>query len=730
MGSARLEREEIEKLLEERYQELGRRAAKNLAYWLSGKVPMVQTRAVEAHFEEKHLALLFDAFWQWLPFGTGGRRGRVGYGPNRMNFTTVGMTVQGHCTYLKERFADQEIVVVVANDVRVFKDLAGTYSFLPPDHALLGASSRSFGRLACEIYAGNGIQAYFSDPEDPDAILTTPELSFLIHDLKAQGGINLSASHNPPDDNGVKVYDEWGSQPVAPFDQQLSDTMNEVSEVLGLEFEKARESKLVVSVPEQAHQRYVRTYIDLFSDLHAPDSESSITYTPLNGSGWTTVGEVLTELGFPVKMPEDQGPDGTFSAIPLKTPNPEQPQATVPACEFAESIGSSLVLSSDPDADRVGAEIRLPKGAWYHFDGNQIAAVLCYFLMLDPEGPGRRGLVIETLVTTKILGEIVRRAGDSWIVDDLLVGFKYVADVLKKLTSEGRFQDIECSPEDLVLAAEESHGVMVVPYIRDKDATPACVLLAILHQRLQRAGRNLLDYYTDLLREVGGFDSVSRSIMMPGAEGMRRKERIMASLRENPPQEIAGHPVRETIDYWDQDRFGSFASETDRMPRNVIQLETDRVVVTIRPSGTEPKVKFYCQILPGDDPRDPETGMKLLEELRESASQVALVVYNDLLRLIDVQLSTETLQLPDIVDLEQKQAFEKSTVPDLREELKAGHLRELEETQDWLRKRTARMTPGSDPLPAIRQAVGAYCRSWAAELADAPGWTALREWAG
>ena len=715
--------------LANRYFELGQTAGENLEHWLSGQVPLVQREAVEAHFEETHLPLLFDAFWQWLPFGTGGRRGRVGYGPNRMNLTTVGMTVQGHCDYLNSRFPSQEVFVVVANDVRVFNDLAETYGFLPSSHPLRGVSSRSFGRLACEIYAGNGIKAYFAEPEDSTAILTTPELSFLIHDLAAQGGINLSASHNPPDDNGLKVYDEWGSQPIAPHDQQLADTMNRVSEVRRLDFEKAFRAGRILPIPADAHQRYTQTYVALYCPQHEPDSDHIITYTPLNGSGWTTVGEVLEQLGFPVQMPPDQGPDGSFSAIPLKAPNPEQPQATVPACAFAEQIGSSLVLSSDPDADRVGAEIRLPDDSWYHFDGNQIAAMLCYHLMLDREGPRKQGLVIETLVTTKILGEIVRRAGNSWIVDDLLVGFKYVADVLKKLDSEGRFGTIECAPEDLVLAAEESHGVMVIPHIRDKDATPACVLLAILHQRMRRSGRTLLDYYTHILDEVGGFDSVSRSIMMPGAEGMRLKDQIMASLRQFPPREVSGSPVLEVVDYFDQQRFGPFLSDTDRMARNVIQIKTRELVVTIRPSGTEPKVKFYCQILPSTTARHEAVGRELLDRIRGFATSVAGGVYNDLLALIGVRLDPEVLQLPDIVNLEQKNLFQETTAPELKSRLNSLQWDQLDPILAWLTEQTAQMTPGSDPLPAIRQTIAAYCRVWSAELAFSPGWKILTSWA-
>ena len=472
------------------YEDLGELAAGRLRRWIAGEMPYAHPEILGIHLQEEHLELLMDAFWQVLPFGTGGRRGRVGYGANRLNPTTVAMTVQGHCEYLQKAFSNRsELVVVVANDVRVFNDIAGAYDFLGSDHPLLGASSRSLAVLACEIYAANGIIAYLAEPGDDSAVMTTPELSFLIGQLEAVGGINVSASHNPPDDNGVKVYDPHGSQPVPPHDQHLIDAMESASTVASMSFESALDQGRIRAIAEGMHERYIETYLQKYAGIHAPGKHPEILYTPLCGSGLTTIGEVLERLGFSVITPGDQGPDGSFSVIPFKAPNPEVPQSTGPAVALAAAKGAGIVLSSDPDADRIGLEVRLGDGSWYHFDGNQIAAVLCYFLMLDQNGPQRKGLVIETLVTTKILGRIAQRAGQSWCVDDLPVGFKYIADVLKSLESRGRYRDVSCSADELVLAAEESHGIMVVPTIREKDATPAGMYLAALYQRLDDEGR-------------------------------------------------------------------------------------------------------------------------------------------------------------------------------------------------------------------------------------------------
>lgn len=726
--------DKICQLLTERYpdRDLGAQAADRLRQWLSGDIPFAHEEQIRKHLKEEHLDLLFDAFWQVLPFGTGGRRGSVGYGANRLNHTTVAMTVQGHCQYLKEVFPDEELKVVVANDVRIFKDIKSTYGFLDADHPLFSVSARSLGELACSIYAANGIITYFAEPdvrvgELPDdaapPVLTTPELSFVIGKLGAHGGINLSASHNPPDDNGIKVYDQFGSQPVAPTDQVLVNAMEKASDIPdGLSYEKFLAEGMIRAVPDELHDEYLETYEKLYENVFTPVADYPITYTPLCGCGLTTVGDTLKNLSFPVISPPDEEPDGTFSVIPFKAPNPEVPQATEPARAYADAHGSGIVISSDPDADRVGLEIKLPDGSWYHFDGNQIAAVLGYYLMIDPAGPKRQGLVMETLVTTKILGRIAEKAGNSWIIDDLLVGFKYVADVLKTLGAGGTYNGIDCSPDKLVLAAEESHGVVMVPTIRDKDATPACMYLAALYQRLCQEGKTLLDYYVGILEDLGGYDSVNRAIMMAGAVGMLKKDRIMESLRADPPQELAGQKVNKFVDYRDEEAFGAFKSETDKSPRNVLQLFCDTFVITIRPSGTEPKLKLYCQLLPFGEP-SAARGTELLAEVRQKADATARQIYGDLLAIIDESLDEASLMLPDIIDLDRKLHFEQKTVPELHKRLAANDFSDLSALLDWLRGEAAAMTPGSDPLPALQASMAHICDGWAAS--DVLGGNAL-----
>ena len=725
----------ISNVLTEKYGERGKAAADRLQTWLEGGVPMAFPDILAKHLEEQHVPLLFDAFWQVLPFGTGGRRGRVGYGSNRFNPTTVAMTVQGHCNYLSAAFPGKELSVIVANDVRVFNDFAGVYGFLGSAHPLLGTSSRSIAKLACEIYAGNGVVAYLAEPEADQSLLSTPELSFIIRKLQALGGVNISASHNPPDDNGIKVYDEYGGQPIPPNDQRLADAMDQVTEVRRIPFAEALGRGLVRKIPEGLHGEYVEEYVRLYGRVFTPRPDIPVVYTPLCGCGLRSAGAVMRKLGFPILSPRDQGPDGTFAPIPFRAPNPEVSEATVPATRFAESMGSGVVLSSDPDADRVGLEARLADGSWYHFDGNKIATLLCYYLMLDPDGPQRRGLVIETLVTTKILGQIAATAGESWIIDDLLVGFKYMANVLKILEQRGRWGNVCTRPESLVLATEEAHGLMLTSAIRDKDSAPACMFLAALHQKVRQEGRNLLDYYIEILEKLGGYADAGRSIVMTGAEGGIQRDRIVASLRASLPQTLGGRAVRKVVDYWNEDSFGKLQSSTDQLSRNVLQFFLDGFIVTVRPSGTEPKLKFYCQLVPLEKPQGRTAGaalqgMELMHDLTEQAETMARAVYQELLARLDLRLGEPGLLLPDIIDIGRKQEFERKTVPQLREAIAQGRFKNLDSLLDWLRGEVASMTPGANPLPALRASLAHLCRQWDNELGGVPLLTELAAWAG
>lgn len=718
-------------LLGKRYNTLGEKASERIQTWLSGRIPYAYPEIIASHLTGQQIDLLFDSFCQVLPFGTGGRRGRVGYGPNRVNLTTVSMTVQGHCDYLHATFPErQAMAVVIANDMRAFHDVYKTYLFLGDSHPLLGVTSRFLAKLACQIYVANGITCYFPSPQDNSGILTTPELSYLINRLDAVGGVNISASHNPPDDNGIKVYDQCGSQPIPPVDQILMDVMEHAVDISFVGFDAAVKEKMVRDIPEELHRDYIRGYARLHHDLqYSSTSNIPVVYTPLCGCGLTTVGDLFKEVNIPFLVPPAQALDPKFSAIPFKVPNPEVFQVTEPARQFADLEGIGIVLSSDPDADRIGLEVKLDDGSWYHFDGNQIAVVLCYFLMLDPQGPRRTGLVIETLVTTKMLREIVRRAKGALLIDDLLVGFKYVANVLNTLDRTGLYNDVRCSSDQLVLAAEESHGIMILPTVRDKDAAPASMYLATLYQRLRREDKTILDYYLHILQNLGNYVDVHRSIMMVGAEGMLRKNRIMAFLRENAPQQFAGFLVREVIDYWDEDKFGPFVSESDRLPRNIIQVVTDSLIVTIRPSGTEPKLKLYCQLLSVKENCSSVKGFDLLKAIQKKCAVIARKVYTELLQSIGINIGYAGLLLPDIIDLDRKINFEKVTVEQLRDFLSKEEFTNLADLHVWLVGAAAELTPGANPLPAVKESISYLCDEWAGQFGHIPVFNELNCWA-
>lgn len=268
----------------------------------------------------------------------------------------------------------------------------------------------------------------------------------------------------------------------------------------------------------------------------------------------------------------------------------------------------------------------------------------------------------------------------------------------------------------------------MIPTIRDKDSTPACMYLAALYQRLQRQGKTLLDYYTDILEELGEFDDVSRSITMAGVDGVMKKDRIMLSLRENPPTEIGGYPVRKVVDFWDQEAFGPFVSETDKLPRNVLQFVTDAFYLNVRPSGTEPKLKLYCQVVPFGEPSTAK-GRELLAEVRAKADRVSRLAYNSLLSKIDLSLSEASLMLPDIVDLNRKLDFEQQNVPQLREALSKGTFANLDDLLAWLRQQVAAMTPGANPLPALKAPLAHLCQQWSTELGATPLLRELADWA-
>ncbi len=594
---------------------LKEQARKYLRQWLTEPQFAAYRPQLEWLIQGKQWAGLLDRFYQILPFGTGGRRGPVGIGPHRMNLWTLGASVQGHCEYLKERFPGVDpLRVVVAYDVRRFEDKRRSYN---PDlpNPVLHLSSEDMAQYAVGVYAANGIHASILPPGS-SRYLATPELSFTIRYVEAHGGLNVSASHNPPDDNGGKFYDERGGQPVPPDDQIMADLVDQVSAIKKLSWTDAVRSGRVHFLDEAPHT----AYIDLCrhqSLLPAPKpNEIKVVFTPLHGVGAMTAMEALVGQGFHViPVPEQMTPDGMFPNV-TQTPNPEVPASMDRAVEVAKRQAADLVLSTDPDADRIGAMIPCATGArsvseadprlrfglpgWRFVTGNEIAALLTHFKLSKLSQQGRlprSPIVIRTEVTTGQVTRIARHF-KAQVVDNLLVGFKYIADVLWHLEQEGAYEDVRGMPEDFVIASEESHGILVTPKIRDKDAAGAAVLLAELALDQKRHGRTVLDYLEALAREFGYFHNMGVPVVMTGIQGKQNMARMLDALRATPPQVIGGLAVTGFEDLRDErGRMGPIKGATDFASRNFLIFRLgDRARIVLRPSGTEPKAKSYVEV--------------------------------------------------------------------------------------------------------------------------------------
>lgn len=581
------------------------RAAKNLFAWLTEPDYAAYKPQLEWLATEKKWSVLLDSFYQVMPFGTGGRRGNVGIGPNRMNLWTLGASVQGHCEYLKQRFPGRDdLNVVLAYDVRQFEDKKGVYNKTLPN-PVLHLTSRDFCQFAAGVYAANGIHSHIL-PSESKKFVATPELSFSIRYLKAQGGLNMTASHNPPDDNGSKFYDERGAQPVPPEDQLMSEFVDQVQQIKSLPWADAVKTGKVHFLNEEPH----RAYIELCTrqSLVPPPrkDELRVIFTPLHGVGGFCAGEVLTETGFtPIFVPEQNTPDGQFPNV-TKTPNPEVPECLDRAEKLAIEKQADILIATDPDADRFGGMACTSvdgKGPYRYLTGNELCALLTHFKLARLASAGDlppSPIVITTEVTTGVLTRIARQF-NSQIVNDLLVGFKYHADVLWQLESTGQYGDVTGTPDDLVLASEESHGVLATPHLRDKDSAIPTLLLAELALHQKRLGRTVVDYLDDINRQFGYYRNETINIVMAGLEGKSNMNRMLDALRNDPPKTIGGLKVVGFEDLRDEaGRMGPFKGDTDKAARNFLIFRLGggaiSAKVCLRPSGTEPKAKAYMEV--------------------------------------------------------------------------------------------------------------------------------------
>ncbi|NLH51060.1 MAG: phospho-sugar mutase [Myxococcales bacterium] len=516
---------------------------------------------------------LIDAFYQIIPFGTGGRRGTVGVGANRMNARTVGESAAGVAAYIKSLDRDGSLArrgVVVAHDVRL--------------------SSPEFTRITAEVIAAAGIKVYLFDGPR-----TTPLLSFAVRLLKTIAGVVVTASHNPPQDNGFKAYWEDGGQVVAPHDKAILEMVRQVKKLDRLDLDQAKAAGLV----EVLDDRVDRAYLEMIrrDAIFCDERAATLVYSPLHGAGFTNVPPALKAAGFDaVQMPEAQTvPDGRFPTVVNNYPNPEVPAAMDAAVQLGRRIEADLVMASDPDADRLGIFVPKPDGTFAYLTGNQFQAVMLEFILARRQEQGRLpadAYVLTTLVTTKLLRAIAEKFGVE-IVDHLLVGFKNIAAVIHEREEKGQ------PPHSLVFACEESIGYMVSPEVRDKDSGAAAVTAAQMAAYYKARGESLWERLQRVYATYGYFSDTSFSVFLEGEAGAEKMRKLMDALRDRPPAAIAGLSVTAVIDRQRDTEWRAATGEKkslglDRSNVLVFVLgDSGLDAVTVRPSGTEPKIKHY-----------------------------------------------------------------------------------------------------------------------------------------
>jgi len=565
-------------------------ALKHLEGWLTDEMFADYVPQIEHLIASGQWEFLLDSFYQVIPFGTGGRRGLVGVGPNRINPWTIQASAQGHSQYLLKTHGEsaRQQGVVLAYDVRRFTDTSRYADDRP--NPVRNLDCRQLAEAAARVYTANGIRVYLFE-----STRSTPELSFAIRHLEAVSGCMFSASHNLPTDNGKKVYDQYGGQLIPPHDQDLVDEVTgNVSAIQTQALEAATQKGLLEMIGSEVDQ----AYLEVVAGLQLSDARGvKILYSPLHGTGLTSVYPALKAMGFDVHLdPATANLSGAFENVTFNIPNPEVIQSFDTALPNADAIGADVIMSTDPDADRIGVLVR-HDGRWAFLNGNEIGIVLCEYAIEQYRQAGRLtadNVIIKTEVTTSLIDTIAAENGIQCI-GDLLVGFKYIGERMNRLEAEGR-------QADFILGTEESHGFLMGNYARDKDAAGAAVWLAELASQLKTEGRTLVDYLNGIYAKYGYCHNYLTEIRLLGAKGIGQITAIMEHLRQNEISTVGAFTVAKKIDRW-QGAPQPHLSRTDTSSRNVLLLklenldETRSIRITVRPSGTEPKFKIYIEVL-------------------------------------------------------------------------------------------------------------------------------------
>ena len=565
-------------------------ALKWLKVWLTEDSFRDYTAQIAHLITTENWSFLLDSFYQVIPFGTGGRRGLVGVGPNRINTWTIQASAQGHSQYLMRQYGEEACRrgVVLTFDVREYTQ-KGIYDDTLPN-PVMGLDGLRLATAAAEVYAANGIKVYMFE-----SVRSTPGLSFAIRHLQAISGDMFSASHNLPTDNGKKVYDRFGGQLIPPEDQTLVDEVTgNVKDIKVTDFDKARDEGLIEYVGEEVDN----AYYDAVSRVSLSDERDiKIVYSPLHGTGLTSVYPILKKLNFDVSLdPATSNLSGAFENVTFNIPNPEVIESFANSLPYAQKIDADILISTDPDADRIGIMLK-HRDSWQFLTGNEIGIILTNYAISKYASLGRlnpHSTIIKTDVTTTLMQKIATENGVRTI-GDLLVGFKYIADVMNRIEADGNI-------EDFIFGAEESHGYLTGNYARDKDAACAAIWLAEHAAELKKKQKTLLDDLNDIYASYGYCHNYLTEIRLLGAKGMEQIALIMDHLRDTTVDAFGDFIVKQRLDRREGEPQPHL-SQTDTSARNILiyyfedTADTAGIRVTVRPSGTEPKIKMYFEVI-------------------------------------------------------------------------------------------------------------------------------------
>ncbi|MBI5001844.1 phospho-sugar mutase [Candidatus Woesearchaeota archaeon] len=618
-------------------------AIKNIQRWLTKEEFKDYKEQILYLIENKKFELLLDSFYQVIPFGTGGRRGPVGIGTNRINTWTLQASAQGHSNYLLKKYPDaKERGVVIAYDCRKYPETTVYNPNLP--NPVKGMTSKDFAEAAAAVYTANELLVYIFED-----IRTTPELSFAVPHLNAVAGIVISASHNPKEDNGKKIYGADGSQLIPPEDQVVAETVNAVETI-----NREANANLIRKIGKEIDDAYIAAVRNAAQITKQINNKSiKILYTPLHGVGSTSIFKALTEAGFSVI--EDNAtktPDGFFTNVKFNIPNPEVPESFETCYTNPEAALCDIIFASDPDADRLGVAAK-HNGKWKYLNGNEIGIILLAALVAKEQNAADK-IVAKTAVTSSLLTKMCEKNEIS-IINDLLVGFKYVGNEIAQLEKQEK-------EKNFLLGLEESHGYLVGTYCRDKDAAAAALVLAELAEKLKPQNKTIVKFLDDIYKEYGYAENYLASLIMQGAAGIEKITMIQNEFRAKKPKKIGEFFVKGFTDKWDG---GKHLSETDTASRNVLVFELDPVEnvesmkITVRPSGTEPKTKIYMEVVA--KPLGKEASDEQLEKEKQICKEIRNKIKNAFLKeaynILNIEMPERGYLLSDLLSVETKTKY-------------------------------------------------------------------------